>query len=119
MNEYILVNLPKSFLTGGWKEVKQPTRVEPYLDHIVKSAWSYEHTVEWLKVLGFKSGSGGKNIDSSWGAHLLCEILPEDRKKYKTVTLGQIINTLDKKSNKEKAIQIYHNTKKAFDKGSK
>jgi len=50
---------------------------------------------------------------------LLCEILPEDREKYKTVTLGQIINTLDKKSNKEKAIQIYHNTKKAFDKGFK
>ena len=65
MNEYILVNLPKSFLTGGWKEVKQPKKVAPYIDHIILSTWSYDHTAQCLKELGFKSGSGGKNIDSS------------------------------------------------------
>ena len=97
MNEYILVNLPKSFLTGGWKEVKQPKKVAPYIDHIILSTWSYDHTAQCLKELGFKSGSGGKNIDSSWGAQLLCEILPEDKKKYKTITLSQIIEKVRSK----------------------
>tara|TARA_R110002049_G_scaffold98987_2_gene240892 strand:+ start:132 stop:425 length:294 start_codon:yes stop_codon:yes gene_type:complete len=91
MNEYILVNLPRTFLTGGWKVVHQKTKVVPYFDHIIKSTWDYDHTVQCLKELGFKSGSGGKNIDGSWGAQLLCEILPEDRKKYKTITLSEII----------------------------
>ena len=97
MNQYILVNLPKSFLTGGWKEVKQPKKVAPYIDHIIKSTWDYDHTVQCLKELGFKSGSGGKNIDGSWGAQLLCEILPEDRKKYKTITLSEIIAKVSSK----------------------
>jgi hypothetical protein len=97
MNEYILVNLPKSFLTGGWKEVKQPKKVAPYIDHIILSTWSYDHTMQCLKELGFKRGSGGKNIDGSWGAQLLCEILPEDKKKYKTITLSQIIGKVRSK----------------------
>ena len=94
MNEYILVNLPKSYLTGGFKEVPQAKRFKHYFNYIIKSTWDYDHTVQCLKDLGFKSGSGGKNIDSSWGAQLLCEILPEDRKQYKTITLSEIIADL-------------------------
>lgn len=97
MNEYILVNLPKSYLTNWFKIVKQPKKVAPYIDHIIKSTWDYDHTVQCLKELGFKSGSGGKNIDGSWGAQLLCEILPEDRKKYKTITLSEIIGKVRSK----------------------
>jgi len=53
--------------------------------------------VQCLKELGFKSGLGGKNIDGSWGCQLLCEILPEDRKKYKTITLSEIISKVRSK----------------------
>ncbi len=80
INEFLLVNLEKSFLDGSWEEVKQPQNLKKYNKYIIETPFNYDKTTDIIRKIGFVSGYGGKNVDGSWGVVLLDEILKEDRK---------------------------------------
>ena len=83
-NEYLLVNLDTCFMDGSWEETTQPKRLKKYFNHILKTPFSYEKTLDILLQRGFKRGVDGKRrgikIDSSFGACLLEEIIGKDKK---------------------------------------
>jgi hypothetical protein len=93
--EYILVNLDKCFLDGSWEEVQQPKHLKKYCNTILSTHKSYSETIKILKKVGFKCclnyDNSEKHVDSSYGVHLLEEILTEDRKKFGKSTLKKII----------------------------
>ena len=94
-NEYILVNLDCTMKKeGDWYETKQPEHLKKFLNKILITNKDYSETLKVLKKCGYNvmlnSNDEEPAVDGSYGVHLLCEILPEDRKKYKKVRLETI-----------------------------
>ena len=94
-NEYILVNLDCTMKKeGDWYETKQPEHLKKFLNKILITNKDYSETLKVLKKCGYNVMLNANDeepaVDGSYGVHLLCEILPEDRKKYKTIHISSI-----------------------------
>ena len=93
--EYILVNLDCTMKKeGDWYETKQPEHLKKFLNKILITNKDYLETLKVLKNCGYQVMLNANDeepaVDGSYGVHLLCEILPEDRKKYKTIHITSI-----------------------------
>ena len=93
-NEWHMVNIPKWFLKGGCEEIEQPKHLKKHIGKIITTDKSYKDTISALKKAGYKVQLNWEDnepgVDSSYGIHLLDEILNEERPKLKSVKLETI-----------------------------
>ena len=93
-NEWQMVNIPKWFLKGGCEEIEHPKHLKKHIGKIITTDKSYEETISALKKAGYKVKLNWEDnepgVDSSYGIHLLEEILDEERPKLKSVRLETI-----------------------------